>query len=273
MFNGTLVFADSYYGEWMTKLISSLGGYHEPQEEICFQKILPFLDNSASMIEVGCYWGYYSASFLRAVRKGRAVLCEPVPTNLATAISTLAINGVRGDYRLCGIGKLPDEMKRVAVGASTRGNCNIPIMTIPEIADLHSLGFIDLLHSDVQGAEMIMLEESEELFAKKRIGYAFISTHSQDLHRECLQLLRSYKYTILFDHNMRESYSYDGLIVVASPDSKMQDEIVLPKRSPDEWKHNELTLNKEIERLKSQRNQRLANTFKYVLKKPFRLFS
>jgi hypothetical protein len=36
MHNGVVVHRGSYHGEWMTKIISTLHGHHEPQEEKVF---------------------------------------------------------------------------------------------------------------------------------------------------------------------------------------------------------------------------------------------
>ena len=59
MHNGLLIEKDSYCGPWMTEIIRSLRGFHEPQEELVFAKILDRLarsDESPAIIELGCWW-------------------------------------------------------------------------------------------------------------------------------------------------------------------------------------------------------------------------
>jgi hypothetical protein len=46
MHEGTLVKADSYYGPWMTEIISRLQGHHEPQEELLFHHLLGYCRKS-----------------------------------------------------------------------------------------------------------------------------------------------------------------------------------------------------------------------------------
>ena len=239
MFDGTLIYAGSYYGEWMSELIKNTKGYHEPQEEIAFHKILSKLKESSTILELGCYWGYYSTSFLRHIKNGRALLCEPSPNNLGVAMATTELNDVRAEFYLCGVGDLPPDMSRIALGGAQKNNINIPVFKVEEIIEKFNLESINILHSDIQGSETKMLRESENFFRDHRAEYIFLSTHTQDGHAACLDDLRRYEYKILCEHDLRSSYSSDGLIVAASRDASYREDIDIAHRHPEHWAHDE----------------------------------
>jgi len=49
--------------------------------------------------------------------------------------------------------------------------------------------------------------------AAGQIDYFFISTHSNELHKACIDKLRLHSFEILCDANLDESFSVDGVIV------------------------------------------------------------
>lgn len=58
-----------------------------------------------------------------------------------------------------------------------------------------------------------MLDGAARTLAAGKVDYIFISTHSPELHVECMTKLKSFGYLILADADMEETYSVDGLIV------------------------------------------------------------
>lgn len=77
---------------------------------------------------------------------------------------------------------------------------------------------LDILHADIQGAEVKMLEDCTHNLATRAIDYLLISTHSQALHRGTVALLARAGYRIEvesdFDHG---TTSYDGLVFASNP--------------------------------------------------------
>ena len=71
MHNGLRVLYGRYYGSWVNEIISQLKGVHEPQEERVFYEVLKHIPAGATMVEAGCYWGYYSMWFARQVQDAR----------------------------------------------------------------------------------------------------------------------------------------------------------------------------------------------------------
>jgi len=83
MHNGVRVVAGGYYGDWMTGIIERLRGHHEPQEEVVFHEILKHLPPSATMLELGGFWSYYSLWFKSQHGDQRkAYVVEPDPNHI-----------------------------------------------------------------------------------------------------------------------------------------------------------------------------------------------
>jgi len=85
-----------------------------------------------------------------------------------------------------------------------------------EVLKQNQLDFVDVLHSDIQGYEFEMLQGAHQSLHQDRIGYLFISTHSNDLHDQCINKINEYNYEVLCQANLNQSYSWDGLIVAKS---------------------------------------------------------
>ena len=66
----------------MTQIIERLKGHHEPQEEKVFHEVLKAVAPGSTMIELGCYWAYYSLWFQKAVKNARNFMIEPAKAAL-----------------------------------------------------------------------------------------------------------------------------------------------------------------------------------------------
>ncbi len=205
MHNGLQVLRLGYYGRGMAQLLRQNRGVHEPQEERVFAQVLETLPQDATMLELGAYWGFYSMWFLTHARAGRAVLVEPRLANLAVGRRNFARNRLHGTFLRGWIG-----------GRSGVGERGIPILTVDQLCQRYAIPFLHILHADIQGAELEMLQGATESLAAGRVGYLFISTHSTALHRACLEFLQERHFTLLASADTEESYSVDGLIVARS---------------------------------------------------------
>ncbi len=175
MHNGLRVDPLGHYGRPMLQLMIRNGGVHEPEEERAFQYVLEELPDQPVMIELGCYWAFYSMWFLQKNRTGRTFLIEPFPYCLESGKKNFRTNGFVGDFTLAGVGKLDVQ--------------GVPSVRLDDFARSRGLSHIDILHSDIQGAEYDMLLGASELLTNQRISFLFISTHSDDIHRQCSRLL------------------------------------------------------------------------------------
>jgi hypothetical protein len=62
-----------------------------------------------------------------------------------------------------------------------------------------------------------MLKGAIKSFQERKIGYVFISTHSNELHDACLDFLVQRNFIIIATANLDESFSEDGLIAARAP--------------------------------------------------------
>lgn len=150
------------------------------------------------MIELGAYWGFYSAWFRSRHPQNRVFLVEPEPLNLEAGRRNFELNDLEGEFipNFIGPGGLD-----LAAFMSERG--------------LDRLG---ILHADIQGAESHLLESIAALLSEPRIRFLFISTHSQQLHLDCQARLQSHGYRIVASADFeRQTFSFDGVLVAAAP--------------------------------------------------------
>jgi hypothetical protein len=182
----------AYYGNFSLILVVNRG-VHEPLEEFVFQELLKRLPPAPVMLELGAYWGHYSM-WLQLARPAASVyLVEPDPGNLVAGKSNFERNGFSGTFDCAFVGR-----GRLAVD--------------PYLAR-HSLPRLDILHADIQGYELEMLEGCKSTLSRGAIDYLFISTHSQELHVRTQEILGSLNYRVEVSSDFDSgTTSYDGLV-------------------------------------------------------------
>jgi hypothetical protein len=107
----------------------------------------------------------------------------------------------------------------------------IPTCSVDYLIQKHNISFVHILHSDIQGYEYKMLQGAAEAIQKNRIGYVFISTHSNILHDQCREFLMQNGFDIVCSANLDESYAWDGLLVAKSKNIEGPSRIEITKRS------------------------------------------
>jgi hypothetical protein len=203
MHNGIRIKPLSYYGFPMLRMFKLSKGVHEPQEERVFQEVLKVMPPGATMLELGSYWAFYSMWFQKVVPDAHSYMVEPEEAGLKSGKENFEINGLQGDFTRAFIGNNYKESSP-------------PILTLDWILSQKNIPFLDLLHSDIQGFELQMLEGASNSFLQGKVGYVFISTHSNQVHDACENKLRDYGHVILHSINLDDSYSE---VVAARPDS------------------------------------------------------
>lgn len=193
MFNGIKIIKDCYCGEWMTELIKSAGGFHEPQEEKAFYEVLKRIPDNSKMLEVGSFWAWYSMWFNKNIKNAKNYLVDCDENFLNIGVENFRLNDMIGNFELN----------------------SVPNFTMEYFFNKHNIDFLDILHSDIQGFEIQLLESCRPLMHK--IGYIFVSTHSDFLHDECIKIIKESSFVILCENNLRESCSVDGFIVAKNP--------------------------------------------------------
>jgi len=215
MHNGLQVLADGYCGEWMTHVIASLNGHHEPQEELIFFELLKHIHPDSKIIELGSNWAYYTCWFLKDVPGASALCVEPLPHHLELGKKNAEINGL--------IDKI--EFKNAWVGRKIDGGTTLNKDTLEldclTFDDLIALakGKVELLHVDIQGGELELLKTVTNI--NKSLRFIVVSTHHKSIsgsattHRDCMQSILDLGGFIMVEHDIDESFSGDGLIVAS----------------------------------------------------------
>ena len=197
----------SYYNYPLLQMLLENKGVHEPQEEKIFQRVMQSLAAAPpkTMLELGSYWCFYSMWFMQYFSKARCVMVEPHRSNLYYGKRNLQLNGMSGTFLHAGISKTHNKRQNLT--------------TVDHICKTQGIDFLDILHSDIQGYELDMLHGSERMLSTGKVGYAFISTHSDELHYQCQNLLTDkYGFQMVASADLKETYSWDGILVMKAPD-------------------------------------------------------
>jgi hypothetical protein len=218
MHNGLKIHLGSYYGPEYSKMLLLSKGVHEPQEERIFGEAIKTLPASATMIEMGAFWSFYSMWFNRVIPGAGNFMIEPDKFNIGQGKRNFKLNRMKGDF------------VRAFIGRESAKDGTTDTLAIDDFVSGRGLSFIHMLHSDIQGFEFDMLLGAEKTFRDKKIGYVFISTHANDIHYKCLDFLRRYDFVILASVDLDESYSEDGLIAARASYFPGIDPMILSKR-------------------------------------------
>jgi len=188
----------AYYKSFSDILIINRG-VHEPLEEYCFQSVLEKINSSAPvMIELGAYWSHYSMWLKRRYPSSVCYMVEPDENNLECGRQNFKINGFDGVFVKALVGDGGFQLDRFV---EDRG-----------------LESIEILHSDIQGHEVKMLEDARRFLGAQKAKYIFISTHSNDLHGAVIDLLKKYAYRVEVESDFEtHTTSSDGFVFASAP--------------------------------------------------------
>ena len=222
MHNGILVEAGGYYGDWMAHIIRSLQGHHEPQEELLFYYLLKYVRHHTTIIELGCFWAYYSLWYLHEIPGSRAFCVEPDIKHLEIGINNAKLNNLlsRANFINAWVG----GEERSSYASPTENSSlpvELPMISMKYFENLLPSDPIELVHADTQGAELSIIKSMRSLVDKNLLRFVLISTHhssisgSATIHFDCVEELQALGATILVEHDVLESYSGDGLILAS----------------------------------------------------------
>lgn len=226
MHNGLKIHIGSYYGAAMTELLRVNRGVHEPQEERVFQEVLRCLPAQATMIELGAYWGFYSMWFHQAVAEPTCYLVEPSPAYLPLGQQNFALNGMQANFANYWIGARSAPTPPPGVGKS-----DVPTIALDDLLAQKAIAHVHLLHADIQGAELDLLTGAAHALGSGRIDYIFISTHGEELHRDCIARLTHWGYSIIAEASPAHSYTVDGVIAARRAGLSAPAAIAIDKRT------------------------------------------
>jgi hypothetical protein len=189
--------AYSYYGNFSEILLINRG-VHEPLEEYCFQETIARIESTApTMIELGSYWAHYSMWMQKNHPNARCFMVEPEQAAIDCGKNNFDINKFKGEFIKAFV---------------SRGEFELDVFLVKNKIDR-----VDLLHSDIQGYELEMIDGASKSFSEHKIDYVFISTHSEGLHSKVVSSLERFGYNIEVSSPFeRHTTSCDGFVMASS---------------------------------------------------------
>jgi FkbM family methyltransferase len=222
MHNGLKVAAGGYCGDWMSHIIRSLRGHHEPQEELAFHHLLRMCRHNSLIVELGAYWAYYSLWYLQEVPGSQAVCVEPDPKNLSVGMTNAKLNclseRVKFTQACIGVQHMSEMPYLYDPAAKPDLMACLDMRAVAELVEGKE---IELLHIDAQGVEHLFLSSIGAALVTQRVRFLMVSTHhcsisgSPTTHVDCLRAINDLGGYVLLEHSVQESFSGDGLIVAS----------------------------------------------------------
>ena len=223
MHNGVEVIYGGYHGDWMAHVIRGLRGHHEPQEELLFHVMLRYVRHRSRMVELGCFWAYYTQWFLKEIPDSSALCIEPDAHNLSIGQRNTALNGHGERVRF--IPAWIGGQASAAFASPTETSptpVSLPMYDAAAVLAECAGEPIEVLHLDTQGAELPFLRSITPEMARQKLRFIMVSTHHSSIsgstttHPDCVEALRALGATVLVEHDVIESFSGDGLILAST---------------------------------------------------------
>ena len=194
------------------KVLRVLAGTYETEQTAIVEHLVRPGD---VVLDVGAHVGYYTMLFALLVgRRGHVFAFEPEPRNFAFLSQHAKLNGLENVTAVnAAVGdQLGQVVFEYGSGSGTghvvasgiagadppRSNdararsVSVRMGTIDDFARANGIR-VDVVKIDVEGAEMAVLQGAQSALRDSH-PIIFLSTHSADLHRECLDFLRGFGY-------------------------------------------------------------------------------
>jgi hypothetical protein len=176
------------------QLISSTGGplppfpgsgpphAHEEEYQI-FSALLDGISHANPvMCELGSYWALWSLVFRKRFPLGKSILVDADLCKLAVGLQNFELNNLRASSHWAFVGTSPRP--------------ELPKIDLTEIQQSNSVDYFDVLHMDIQGAELPLCLKLKAEGSLNCIGALFIATHSESIHSTVLNCITSSGFTV-----------------------------------------------------------------------------
>ena len=172
-----------------------------------------------TMVELGSNDSYYSIMFNKFFGNGN---CKIVGVDVSDNLLKLGISNATNNncnditFIHAGVGRLNiPYFDQVNISEpNLQGNISNDVITVNDIMEKYNIPYIDILHMDIQGSEVSVLEELEVL--KFPTSYIFISIHSNtifdNVYEKCKVILDRNNFKYLYDDPLNGGCG-DGLII------------------------------------------------------------
>ena len=181
------------------KVLRILRGAYEPEQTAHFVR---WVRPGSTVIDIGAHVGYYTllASILTG-DAGSVWAFEPEPTNAAFLRSHMKLNNIHNVHVEEVAVSDASGSARFGLGSGsgtghldTNGSINVNTVRLADFCAKRGIR-PGALKIDVEGAEAAVLDGAKELIASSR-PVIFLSTHGPEVHKKCLDWLRTAGYTM-----------------------------------------------------------------------------
>jgi FkbM family methyltransferase len=173
-----------------------LGHYESYLQRVIALEVRP----GSVFYDVGANVGFYSLLASTLVASGRVYAFEPLPANVNYLRRHLELNGIQNaevlEVAICdrvGASFFYEDETRAMGRLQTDGQCFVRTETLDSLVGERRIRPPDYMKMDIEGAELLALRGASQTFRKSR-PVLFLAMHSQEMHRECRQLLESWGY-------------------------------------------------------------------------------
>lgn len=181
------------------------------------------------MVEIGSWWGFWSLSFRKKFPKGKNYLIELGKRHLCVGLRNFQLNNfsethywggfylknsntainIKGNYDF-------DYNENEYFDKSVIGNKVGPELEFIDIYSIEHIDEIDLLHMDIQGSELPIIENLKSEFPwilKDKIKNIIVATHSLEIHNKLEKIFNEFGFNIL-ENRAFGSVGGDGMLIV-----------------------------------------------------------
>jgi FkbM family methyltransferase len=175
-----------------------LGIYEPHMQKLIAREVTP----DAVFYDVGANVGFYSLLASVLVGQGKVFAFEPLPTNVAYLHRHLNLNAVKNvevlEIAICDqVGS--SSFEREGTGAMGRleaqGSLRVATATLDSLLQEQRIAPPRYIKMDIEGAEPKALMGAASCFQKYK-PVLFLATHGREVHNECCELLRSWRYEL-----------------------------------------------------------------------------
>jgi|688.fasta_scaffold873018_1 FkbM family methyltransferase len=189
---------------------------HEIEQLNLFERLICQIDSQApTMVELGSCDAYYSIIFNKFF-KDRDVTNYCLEINeefFEIGLQNCNNNNCKNVVSIkAGIGDINESTPHVVYNKA-----NVNQITFSQLVNEYQINYIDILHMDIQGTEISVLEDIVNNKLYKNINYMFVSTHHQDnkfpaTHHVCKKIIEQCNVEYFYDDEYSGGIG-DGLLV------------------------------------------------------------
>ncbi len=204
------------------------GNINVHQEEInLFKSILVNINrDNPVMIEIGCFWAIWSLLFRDKFKQGKNILIDLGKRPLYIGVKNFELNNFNCTYYHGGFfidnsstySNRASDLEYINNNKDTNvdeliindnnlsskfSNMNLvgSELNFNNIYTENNLDIIDLIHMDIQGSELPLINNLLPLLQEKKILNIVIATHSQEIHNSIINTLAQCGYANIININ------------------------------------------------------------------------